>query len=206
MALNVVSLTDILNSDINEEEVKDFLFTFETIQSDGISGADDVEQFIHYKAIEFEKLDISRTYLVFSTYKEKNVLTGYFSISNRPLAISKKNFSKLSNTMKKRLMGVGHRTEQDSYEIKGFLIGQLGKNFSLEAQKANGATGRDLMAFAQSKILEAHKIVGGRIIYLECEHVDKLISFYRDHGFVELEDYESINGYAMMVKRLKQPK
>ncbi|SDB94230.1 hypothetical protein SAMN05421734_10344 [Pelagirhabdus alkalitolerans] len=205
MALDVVSLTDILNSDISEEEVKDLLFTFETIQSDGVSGAADVEYFFHYKAIEFEKLDISRTYLVFSTYKEKRILSGYFSISNRPLAISKKNFTKLTNSMKKRLMGVGHRTEQNSYEIKGFLIGQIGRNFSEKSRNSNGATGRDLMAFAQNKILEAHKIVGGRIVYLECQHDQKLISFYRDHGFIELEDYESVNGLAMLVKRLKQP-
>ncbi|WP_308637683.1 GNAT family acetyltransferase [Paenibacillus silvisoli] len=203
MALNVISLNDIIRSAKLEEDIKRLLFSFSSLKSQDSTGADDVEYFLHTKAIQFEKLDLARTYLVMSTFKSKPILVGYFSISNKPLTIPNKQFSKFSTTLKKRLTGVGHKTEQSTFIIKGYLLGQLGKNYSEESLKANCCSGSDLLALAYQKITLAHKIVGGRILYLECENVPKVINFYKSNGFSQIEEFETENGYCMMVKSLK---
>lgn len=68
------------------------------------------------------------------------------------------------------------------YTISAPLIGQLGKNY------ANGynelITGDELLKLALDKVKEMQYIVGGKIVYLECEQKDKLIEFYKSNGFV----------------------
>jgi hypothetical protein len=203
MALDIISLTDLLRSGREEEEINKLLFSFSSIKIQHNPGADDVEHFLHNKAIQFEKMDLSRTYLVFSSYQKKPYLSGYFAISPRPLVISKKNFQKIATSLQRRLMGVGHKTEQSSYEIKGFLLGQLGKNYSEIAKKAKSLSGDDLLQLAYQKVQEAHRIVGGRILYLECEDHSKIKDFYIKNGFRELEDFKSTNGLCLMVKKIE---
>lgn len=203
MALDIISLTDLIRSGREEEDIKKLLFSFSSLKIKENPGADDVESFLHNKAIQFEKMDLSRTYLVISTFKGKPFVAGYFSISNRPLVIARKDFLKIATTVKKRLMGIGHKTEQASYEIKGFLLGQLGKNFSEVSRKARSLTGDDLLLLAYMKVQEAHRIVGGRILYLECEDHEKIKSFYFRNGFKELEEYKSPNDLCLMVKKIE---
>ncbi|MGM5473768.1 GNAT family acetyltransferase [Bacillus pumilus] len=204
MALKIISLTDLINSDQTEEDIKKLLFSFETIKSRSESGARDVEEFLHNKAIQFEIMGIARTYLVMSTYKKKPLLAGYFALSTRPLIIPKRQYSKISKNLQKRLMGFGHKTEQDAYEVKGYLLGQLGKNYSADAQIAKCVTGQDILHLSYSKVLDAHRIVGGRILYLECEHHEKVKKFYNDNGFSELAHYESENKLCLMVQQISK--
>lgn len=87
----------------------------------------DVEYFIKNRAIEFSKQDISRTYIVMSSYKQKNVIAGYFAITNKSTIIKK---FILSKTKRKRLLRFANYDE----DIKGYhialpLIGQIGKIF-----------------------------------------------------------------------------
>lgn len=203
MSLNVISLYDMIRAIPAEEDIQKLLFSFKTLDSQDSAGAEDVEFFLHNKAIQFEKMDLARTYLVMSTYKGRQVLVGYFSISNKPLTVPNKQFRKLSNSLQRRLMGMGTKAEQSSYVIKGYLLGQLGKNFSEESRLANCCNGNDLLQLAYKKVAEAHRIVGGRILYLECENVEKIITFYKSNGFNQIEAFESDNGYCMMVKQLK---
>lgn len=203
MALNIIALTDLLKSGETEENIKKLLFSFSTIQIQDNPGADDVECFLHNKAISFDKMDLSRTYLVMSSYKTKPYLAGFFSLSNRPLVIPKRNFQKIPHTLQRKLMGVGHKTQQFSYEIKGFLLGQLGKNYSEIANKAKNLNGDVLLQLAYQKVLEAYRLVGGRILYLECEDHLKIKDFYMRNGFRELEDYKSPNELCLMVKRIE---
>lgn len=201
MVLQIVSLSNLLKSDSTEEEINSLLFSFEC--KSVLSGASDVEKFLHSKAIQFEKMDLSRTYLVFSTYQKVPYLAGYFSISNKPLVIPHKQYRGFSNNLKKSLMGLGHKTEQNNYEIKGYLIGQLGKNYNEVAIKASKVQGKDILSLAYDKIREAYLIAGGRILFIECEDHPKLKSFYEQNGFRELEDYESPNNLCLYVKMLK---
>lgn len=187
----------------SEEDIKKILLTFISVRFNDSQEPHDVETFLHSKAISFENMDLARTYLVFSEYQKRNILVGYFSISNKPLVIAKRNFQKLPNNLKRKLMGIGHKTEMDNYEIKGYLLGQLGKNYSEEALKTKAIDGKDLLQLATDAMHVAYKASGGRIFYLECDDDEKLKSFYRDSGFRELEDFKSVNGYCIFVRKIE---
>jgi len=58
----------------------------------------------------------------------------------------------------------------------------LGKNFCNEYDKL--ITGDELLKIALDKIFEAQQIVGGKIVYVECEDTPALIDFYQSNGFV----------------------
>lgn len=200
MSLTVLPLLNILNSDTTEEELKTLLFSFEC---NSLShGASDVEDFLHNKAINFERMDMSRTYLVLATYKNEPYLAGYFAIAPKPLVIPKKQFQGISMSLRRKLMGFGHKTDMKNYECKGYLLGQLGKNYSQIAKKANQVSGNDLLTLAYGKIKEAHSLVGGRVLHLECENHEKIKGFYQKNGFRQLEDYESPNNFCLFVKQI----
>ncbi|WP_260507277.1 GNAT family acetyltransferase [Listeria booriae] len=198
--MNVISLADLLSSS-SEEEVTSLLSTFECGRLS--AGANDVEFFLRNKAIQFEKIGMAKTYLVMSTYKKKHFIAGYFAIIIRPLVVPKRSFKLLSKNFQKRLMGFGHKTDVANYEMQGYLLGQLGKNYSEISRTANAASGSDLIGLAYSKVLEAKAIAGGRVLHLECEDNLKIISFYESCGFTVLEDYISVNKLRIMVKRLE---
>lgn len=202
MAITLLSLADLLKTDTAIEDIDRLLHSFITIKDNNISF--DIEDFLHNKAVSFENVDLARTYLVMSSYKNKPYLAGYFSIANKPLIIPKSVFKRLSKSLQRRLMGFGHKTDQNNFECKGYLIGQLGKNYSIEAIAANQISGADLLALAYSKILEAYRIVGGRVIHLECQNVSSLKKFYIDNGFREIEEFESPNSMCIFVKSINK--
>ena len=140
----------------------------------------DVEKFIKDKAIEFSKQNIASTHLVFSEYKEKLELVGYFTLSPKTVYIRKGN---LSNTLKKRVSKFGNYDENiKGYSIPAPLIAQLGKNFTNGLDKL--ITGDELLKMACDKIKTIQVNMGGKITYLECEDKPKLIEFYKSNGFV----------------------
>lgn len=186
----------------SEGEVRQLLLSFCSRPCKDPEVVHDVQDFLHNKSINFEQMDIARTYLVFSTYKSVPVLVGYYSLSNKPLVISKKNFSKFSQSLKRKLMGIGHKTESDNYEIKGYLLGQLGKNYSEEALATKALCGADLLKMSTDSMTVAYKATGGRIFYLECEDEPKLKKFYQEHGFREIEEYKSENDLCIFIRRI----
>lgn len=202
MALKVIKLGDLLKSQC-EEKIIVFLNSYETINSDYAVGADDVQIFLRTKAVQFEKMGLSRTYFAMSTYQGTPFIAGYFSISNKPLSISKKNFKSLSTSLRKRLMGVGYKSEQENYEIKGYLLGQLGKNYSEIAKNAKAIDGDKLLALAYKEIKKAYNAVGGRVLYLECENHYRIEEFYTKNGFKKLETMQSKNNQSIMIKKLE---
>lgn len=204
MAVDVLSLNDLLKDETTKrEEIETLLFSFVSKRHDSSEEAHDVEFFLHTKAIQFEIMSLSRTYLAMTQYRQTYILGGYFSISPKPLVIPKRNFSKLSKQLQKSLMGFGHKTSQENYQIPGYLIGQVGKNFSPDAIACKNVSGALLMDLAMKKVLEAHALMGGRIVYLECEDSPKLKEFYVSQGFREIEGFTSTNGLQIMLKRLQ---
>lgn len=173
MAYKVINLKDIYNT-IGEAKTKEKLKEY----SCGLNK--DVEYFIKEKAIEFSKQDISRTYIVMSQYKEKNVIVGYFAITNKVTNIKKVT---LSETKRKRLLKFAvYDKESKSYSIALPLIGQIGKNYNNGYNKL--ITGDVLLKLACDKIKEAQTLLGGRFIFLECEDKPRLREFYESNGFV----------------------
>ena len=173
MAYQIINLKDIYN-ELGENNTKELLKEFSCPINK------DVEYFIKNRAIEFSKQDISRTYIVMSSYKQKNVIAGYFAITNKSTIIKK---FILSKTKRKRLLRFANYDE----DIKGYhialpLIGQIGKNFYNNYNET--ITGDILLKFACNKIKEIQNAIGGRYVFLECEDSPKLVEFYESNGFV----------------------
>lgn len=173
MGYKIINLKDIYNN-LGEEKTKEILSCYKCDLNQ------DVEYFLKEKAIEFSKQDISRTYIVMSQYKEKDVIAGYFAITNKVTNIKK---VKLSETKRKRLLKFAvYDKESKCYNIALPLIGQLGKNY--DNNYNNLISGDVLLKLACDKIKEAQELLGGRFVFLECEDKPQLEEFYENNGFV----------------------
>lgn len=140
----------------------------------------DVELFIRTKSIEFDKQGISRTYIVLTSYQKAPVIVGYFTIALKTVQIAK---NILSSRNRKRIRKFAtYNKDTDTYTIASLLIGQLGKNFTNGYDKL--ISGDELITLALEKVSDVHLLGGGKIVYLECEDQEKLLRFYRGHGFV----------------------
>lgn len=173
MGYKIINLKDIYNN-LGEEKTKEILSFYKCDLNQ------DVEYFLKEKAIEFSKQDISRTYIVMSQYKDKDVIVGYFAITNKVTNIKR---VKLSETKRKRLLKFAvYDKESKCYNIALPLIGQLGKNYDNNYNKL--ISGDILLKLACDKIKEAQELLGGRFVFLECEDKPQLEEFYESNGFV----------------------
>lgn len=189
MSLEVISLADLL-SEISEERTQKILDSFETIPDFKTGDTHDVEKFLKKNAIQFQKMGLAATHLVFSSYQGKNVLVGFISIANKHLTLRYRTFNGLSKSAKNRYKKIGYRTQSSDGKrnkndliIPSFLIGQIGKNHSEEARKTKAINGYNLLAIAEGKIEEAVSTISGKYIWLECLPHDKLMKFYESSGY-----------------------
>lgn len=181
--------------------VKEILTSFRSIETSG--EPHDVKQFLHRKAIDFQKTALASIYLVFDT--ETSILFGFFSLANKPLTMSKKNFDSLSNTQKRKLKQSG-RTIGSKFQVNSYLIGQLGKNYSKEAQEiaTTHISGTELLTLAYDQVVAASRLIKGKYVWIECEDIDYLKTFYQDFGFRLIPDYESENGLKVMLMKIQK--
>ncbi|GAB3065132.1 hypothetical protein ACFOU0_12095 [Salinicoccus sesuvii] len=208
MSLKVVALSNLLSSYDEslpgdkkkvEQEVQELLNKFKSISVSGDKKQHDVEGFLQKRAIEFDKSGISKTHLVFAPYKGEQVLVGYYAISNKALVFTKRQLSRYSVSVQKRIRRRSSNSGEDvnNHSISAFLIGQLGKNHTDEALKTKAVNGKILLTLAYDTILDAQMLAGGSYIWLEYENKDKLRNLYNDFGFSEVEDYTSPTGLKM---------
>ncbi|XRO77554.1 hypothetical protein ACO3VM_03230 [Methanocaldococcus sp. 10A] len=145
-----------------EEKVKTLLNSF------SCSKNWDVERFLKNTAILFEKLNKSRTYLIFK--KGTTDILAYFTITISILKIVDED---ISNKTLKKLDGIS----KEKIEFPVYLIGQLGKNDKFW----NETSGKFILETAISYIYDANEIVGGRVILIETLNIEKLIKFYKEN-------------------------
>lgn len=168
-----VSLGDMIEQ-IGEGRVKSILSSFSCPMNP------DIEYFLKYRAIEFAKQSMTPTHLIFSSYKDKLELIGYFSLTIKTFRVYKDRISRaLCDKIKK--FGV-FDADQRVYMIPAPLIAQLGKNFSKGLDKL--ISGDELLQMAIDKIAMIQQSIGGKVVYVECEDKPKLLDFYRRNGFV----------------------
>jgi hypothetical protein len=147
----------------------------------------DVESFLKNKALEFERRDKARTYLIYDD--NRGTLLGYFTLSIKALPFAG-NISK--NTIKS-IDGFS----KDIRAVGIILIGQFGKDTEL----AKDIDGGHLLDMCIETVYAAQKIVGGRFVLLECQEINKIVSFYERNGFKPLQ-YDENEKYLQMVRRL----
>jgi hypothetical protein len=139
----------------------------------------DVQDFLLNKAVRFEQSDNARTYLILS--EETGTILAYFSLSFKELSL---NDFEISKSKVKTLDGISKHSEK----IKTYLIGQIGKNYSVEN---NIIRLKDIMEIIWGIINESRSLVGGRVVILECQDIDKLVKTYEAEGFTVLPSEDS---------------
>ena len=146
----------------------------------------DIEQFLQHRAVEFERLSKARTYLVLDVADLETghglpTIYGYVSLALKILTVP----STVSNRMRKELDGFNAKLHgQQIRDFPCYLIGQLSKNSMV---RDNPVSGSDLLTVAFDIIACATEAVGGRYLLIECRNREKLLQFYRDHFFREID-------------------
>ena len=112
----------------------------------------DIERFLKTKAVKYEKLGKSRTFLICSLIDEKIRIIAYFSIALQAIKISEN----LSRNQIKNLDGISYQARGKLItELPALLIGQLAKNDLYK----NFITGELLMEFCMNTICRWSKII-----------------------------------------------
>lgn len=195
-----VSLNDILkDKNFGEDAAKRILSSFSCPLNP------DVESFLKTSAIPFSNQGIAAVHLIFASYKSQNVLVGYFALANKVFCIDKNAIP--SSSWKRRLNRFAQFDQKiKRHTISAPLIGQLGKNYANGYDKL--ITGDELLLLALNKVRMMQAIVGGKIVYLECEDKEPLLRFYSDNGFVNFgkrmldKDETDLNG-EYLIQMLK---
>lgn len=144
---------------------------------------EDVEDFLHRKAIEFAKQGFSQTHIVFASYKGNPEIAGYFTLVNKYITVSR---DKISNTLRKRIAKFATFDPAiRTYCLSAPLIAQLEKNYTDSMNKL--ISGDELIKLACDKVARVQFDLGGKFVYLECEDKLKLIDFYSSNGFCEFD-------------------
>lgn len=157
-----------------------FLSSFSCVEDE------DIEVFLHNRAVQFEKSAKSRTYLVCDEKQlahnslDQVLIYGYISVALKILTIPEA----ASNRVRKELDGFSAKIHgAPIWEIPCYLIGQLSRNSKVPK---NSLSGSELINYACNIINRSVETVGGRYIMIECHDREKLIQFYRQNHFKEI--------------------
>lgn len=165
MKLLTVPLSDLIK-EYEIEKVERYLSTFFCKKNK------DVENFLKIRAIEYEKLNNSRTFLIVD--QENLNLVGYFTLALSSIDLVD---TKLSGRKKHRL----RYGNSNKNLIPGFLIGQLARNDSVSKDSFEGSK---ILEYALYYLNKSHDIIGGKFVLIDC--CTKLVDFYTKNGFVEI--------------------
>ena len=136
-----------------------------------------IENFIKNRAIDFARRKLSITYIVIDS--DDGQIIGYFALTHKAVLISN---SQLSNTSRKKLERFARLDKATGdYMASAFLIAQFGKNYGVDDGKR--ITGKQLMDVANDILVNIQRQIGGGIIYLDCEDIEKLKNFYVSENF-----------------------
>jgi hypothetical protein len=158
---------------IKDENIADTLSKFDCPKNSS------VENFIRNNALNSSRQGTSQTHIVIMRDGTAANAVGFFALANKVITVQRESVTK---TLFKKVSNFGYYdSTTDSVTFSSPLIAQFGKNFSNGNDRY--ISGKDLLDLACSKVREAHRIIGGRAVYLECEYIPKLIDFYIDNGF-----------------------
>ena len=171
------SLSEIIDKSISNNKIKKLLQTFKCIKNI------DLQDFLHNKALVFEKNLRSRTYLYIDN-NTKNVVA-YFTI-----AINTLYTDNISLKVIKLLDGY----RDDTKSIPCFLIGQLGKSDLYKDIKI----GQFIIEDAIEIIDNSQISLGGRFILLDSINIKEVILFYESNLFFAIENNQELDSIKMI--------
>lgn len=162
---SVVHLMDIVDS-AGEEEIVNILSGFSCPLNQ------EIERFLHKNALEFAKRKMSMTHIVFD---EDGRFVGFFTLTHKPINVQE---GVLSKTLSKRMQRHAKFDPSISaFSTSAFLIAQFSKNYSVE--KEYQISGDELMELTLDTLKRAQRLIGGEVVFLECEEKQKLMDFYQ---------------------------
>ena len=193
-----LALKDIM-SELEDDKLKSLLSSFSCIYDE------DIQNFLHNRAVEFERLSKSRTYLIVSEEQFENpeiafdefTIYGYISLAVKVFTVPETT----SNRQRQQLDGFS--AKEHGKQISNFpcyLIGQLARNSNVPKDSISGA---ELLNFAYDIIAISVDAVGGRNILVECHNNQKLIQFYLDNEFYKISQMPDENqNMVQMIRRI----
>jgi len=171
------SLSEIIENSISNNKTKKLLQTFQCNQNL------DLQDFLHNKALVFERNLRARTYLYIDNITKKVV--AYFTIS-----ISTLYTDNISSKVIQLLDGY----RDDTKSIPCFLIGQLGKSDLYKDIKI----GQFIIEDAIEIIDNSQMSLGGRFILLDSINIKEVIEFYENNLFFAIEDNQNLDSIKMI--------
>jgi len=164
-----VNIQDMLKA-IGEEELLDLLSDFSCPLNQ------EVEDFVRNKSLDFAKKKLCVTYLVIRKLGNgKTVLSGIFTLANKAVEVSNTN---ISGVVRRKLSRYARLDEEsDKYNVSAFLIAQFGKNNNV--LKEYSISGNELMDLTFGILKHVQYYVGGGMVYLDCEDIEKILNFYQ---------------------------
>ena len=146
----------------------------------------DTEAFLRERAVEMEKRDLSRTYLLMTC--DLAAVLGYVTLGIKCLRVP--DDSLVTGGMR-RSMNIDSRTGV----AQSYQLGQLSR--SADAPKGTGAL---LLDLAFEHLASAQREVGCRTVRLDCR--DELVPYYAGHGFrlISRNGSGSLNQMAAFIR------
>ncbi|MBR4631556.1 MAG: hypothetical protein IKO57_14125 [Treponema sp.] len=138
----------------------------------------EIETFLRNKAIDFVRRKLAVTYIVLDSNGE---IVAYFTLAHKAIEFSADGMSQ--STKKKIERYSKFNLGSNSYSVSAFLLAQFGKNNSYAKKKS--LSGNKLMDFVHELIAAIQYMIGGGMLYLECEDNTFLLDFYQNehNGF-----------------------
>lgn len=115
-----VNLQDVI-SEIGEDNAKRLLSSFSCKKNA------DVQNFIKYKACEFSKQGLAKTFLIYLKENDRASFVGFFSLSQKTITIESKALNSKHRSKIRRFSEFDENNK--CFTLPVILIGQLGKNF-----------------------------------------------------------------------------
>lgn len=169
MIFHTFSLFDLIKEGNKKEDLMKILSRFSCPLNSN------VEKFIKNKAYDFERIGLSRTYLI--TYRPKggkSKLIAVFVLGMSNVEINEK-FTRLD---RKELFGTTYPLGKN---VKTLLVGQLAKNYAEGNDKY--ISGDLLMKYVFYKIKEVHRMFPSVVTHIDCDNHPKLRKYYERNGF-----------------------
>ena len=192
-------LREIMNELEDDDKLKNLLSSFSCAYDE------DIQKFLHNRAVEFERLSKSRTYLIVSEEEFENpevafdefTIYGYISLAVKVFTVPETT----SNRQRQQLDGFS--AKEHGKQISNFpcyLIGQLARNSNVPKESISGA---ELLNFAYDIIAISVDAVGGRNILVECHNNKKLLQFYLDNEFYKISQMPNeTQSMIQMIRRI----
>lgn len=143
----------------------------------------DLQDFLYNKAITFDRNLRSRTYLYI--HNENKDIVGYFT-----LAINYLQTDDLTENIIKILDGYTDKIKA----IPCYLIGQL----AVSDKYRDNKIGKFLLDDALQITNNTQTNFGGRFVLIDSVNNDKVINFYRENSFVEIEKDKKLKSIKMI--------